>query len=875
MTVLEINGKRVEVGEEFLSLSPQEQEATVEEIASSMAPEPSEFNMGTLNRGIAQGLGGAVDLVNSGLNAVYRRVGLPEVERPFGGSQSLMAGMDAIGADVADQNAQTTLGQMVQGTGQVAGALPTIMAPMGQAAKFANPAKGATVGNTAKIITDDMVRRPVTSTASELAAGAGAVYGGAKAQELAGSENAAVRGAGEVLGGMAAGLGPYAASRALVGAAKRLPLTGAAIRSIRASIIPFTRKGGFDRASARLRTLSADPEGQAAAIATDSPLSPAQQTGDKRLMALERAILNTDATLSDEFDNRLSDASRELRDALKEPFDGDIADTRQFIEQRQDYLVQLLDTRIEQARIRADKHTAKVKPDKRESVNAVVLRRELDKAYQQASAQERELWQAVPRDAKVGTDSLRKTFAEIDADVPSAQREDIPAIASKLLGESGLKDTTTVREVHGLYSKLRQVARNARSGTAPNENLARISDMLADAALDDLGAKADMASEVGSLINDARAYSRAMNEAFNQGTVGTLRGRLRSGGDAVAPELSLATTLGRGGAKAAVAFDDMLRATGDRASLEALAIDYLKGRFQDQTVAAGKFYPSRAESFLKHNREILDRLPALRAELQSAMEAQLRATRVASVLGTRKGRLTDPRKSTGALISNARTGEEIAAIYRARSPAKAAYQATRDAAKDKTGQALAGLKSGVLDHLMQNARTGRFDDAGQPMLSGRALLGQLTDPKQAAVLNRILSKEERGRVKRIAVQLRNVETASGRLPTVGDPMNDTPNQVIGFVARIAAARQGARAGQGTGGGQLVIAGEFSKRASRILKRLTNDTAEQLLKDAVQDPDLFKALLLRENATIGLKDKRVRSLSEWAIGAGVVSSMEKE
>lgn len=334
MTVLEINGTRVEVDESFLSLSPEDQERTVEEIAASMgsAGGASEFSMGTLNRGIAQGLGGAVDLVNAGLNTVYRKVGLPEVQQPFGGSASLVAGMQAIGADVAGENAETTLGRMVQGTGQVAGALPTIMGPMGQAAKFANPGQGATVGNSAKIIVDDMVQRPVTSTSSELAAGAGAVYGGAKAQELAGSDSAAVRGVGEVLGGMAAGLGPYAATRAAIGTAKRLPITGAAIRGIRASIIPFTRKGGFDRASNRLRTLSADPEGQAAAIQSDSPLSPAQQTGDKRLMALERAILNTDATLADAFDNRLSAASRELRDALKEPFDGDIADTRQFIE---------------------------------------------------------------------------------------------------------------------------------------------------------------------------------------------------------------------------------------------------------------------------------------------------------------------------------------------------------------------------------------------------------------------------------------------------------------------------------------------------------------------------------------------------------------
>ncbi len=874
MTVLEINGKRVEVGDEFLSLTPEQQEATVEEIAQTLSP--NEFNMGTLNRGIAQGFGGAVDLVNSGLNAVYRGVGLPEVEQPFGGSRSLMAGMDAIGADVAEDDAQTTLGKMVQGTGQAAGVLPTVMVPVGQAAKLADATRGATAGNTAKIIADDLVNRPVRSMTSELAAGAGAAYGGQKAQEWSGSDNPAVRGAGEVLGGLTAGLGPYAATQAAISTARRLPLTGTVIRGIRASLIPFTRAGGFDRASARLRGLSADPEGQAALVAADGPLSPAQRTGDKRLMALERAILDTDATLSDEFDTRLSEASLELRNALKEPFSGaDIGDTRQYIDQRQDYLLRLLDTRIEQAQIRAEKQTAKVRPERRESVNAAVLRRELDKAYDQASAQERELWLAVPRDAEARTDNLRRVMSEIDTDTPLAQREDVPAIARRLLmDESGLPENTTVREVHGLYSKLRQIARNARSGTAPNENLARISNMLADAALDDLGANAD-ASEVGRLINDARAFSRALNESFNQGTVGALRGKKRSGGDAIAPELSLATTIGRGGSQGAVAFDDMLRATGNREALAATVSDYLRARFQDQTTTRNKFSLSRAEAFLKRNREVVDRLPELAAELQSAIDAQTAAGRTADVLGARRAGLSDPRRSSAALVGNARTGEEIAAIFRARSPAKAAAAVKRQAAQDKTGQALAGLKSGLLDHLMQNARTGRFDDAGQPLLSGRSLMGQLTDPKSRQVLNRILSKEEMGRINRIAVQLRNIETAQGRLPAVGEPMNDTPNQVIGFVARIAAAKQGAQVGQGTGGGQLVIAGEFSKRITRVLRNLTNDTAEQLLKDAIQDPDLFRSLLLRENAPFNLRGKKVRSLAEWAIGAGIVSAQEFE
>ncbi|MEM9392795.1 MAG: hypothetical protein AAGA38_02995 [Pseudomonadota bacterium] len=873
MTVLEINGRKVEVDDSFRALSPEQQQATVEEIAQSLGqPRSSEFNMGTLNRGIAQGFGGAVDLVNAGTNAIYRRVGLPEVHEPVGGSKSLMRGMGAIGAEVAGQDAQTTTGKMVQGVGQVAGAMPTVMAPMAQAARSANALRGPSVGNTAKMITDDMVNRPVRSSASELAAGAGAAYGGDKAQELTQSNNAALRGAGEVLGGLAAGIGPYAATRATAETAKRLPLTGSAIRAIRASVVPFTRSGGFERASERLRGLSADPEGQANMLAGPTPLSPAQTTGDKRLMALERAILNTDAALSDEFEMRLSEASQNLRAALQEPYSGsDMSDTRGFIEQRREYLFELLDTRVEQARLLAEQKASKLSPKRRETANAMLLRSELDKAFEQARAQEKQLWDAVPPMAEASTRTLRQVFGEITTSTSAAQQADIPTIAKNLLGEDGLPDETTVREVRGLYSKLRQVARNARAGTAPNDNMARIADLLAEAALDDLGARANDATDVGKLINDARAYSRAMNETFGQGTVGTLRGRLQTGGDAIPPEMTLSTTIGRGGARASVAYDDMLRATGQRGQLDDSVADYLKGRFLDQAMPGGRFSGARANAFFTQNRETLDRLPALRTELEDMVRTQGAAASATASSAKSQRALSDPRRSAGAMITNARTGEEIAAIFRARNPSKAAQSVLAQARKDKTGRALGGLKGGVVDHLMQNARTGRFDDQGQIILSGRGLLGQLNDPRKAPVLRRVLTKEELGRLRRVAVQLRNAETAQGRLPSVGEPMNDAPNQMISFVSRIAAARQGARAGQGTGGGQLVIAGEFSKRIQRILGSLTNDTAEKLLKDAIQDKELFRALLLKENAPLRLKKEAERSLAEWAIGAGVVSA----
>src|SRR5690606_23657663 len=120
---------------------------------------------------------------------------------------------------------------------------------------------------------------------------------------------------------------------------------------------------------------------------------------------------------------------------------------------------------------------------------------------------------------------------------------------------------------------------------------------------------------------------------------------------------------------------------------------------------------------------------------------------------------------------------------RSKNPRETAAQLVRQARRDKTGEATRGLKSAVVDDLLTSARTGRFDDADMPVMSGRALRSRLEDRKFGPVAGEILTSDEMGRVRRIADEFSRLETMSGRLPDVGPIMGDQPNSIISYLAR--------------------------------------------------------------------------------------------
>ncbi|WP_404379936.1 hypothetical protein [Caenispirillum salinarum] len=802
--------------------------------------------MGFVNRGIANTLGAPADLVNAGLNTV----GLGS-EQPFGGSESIRAGMGYLGIETPDRAPETMGEYVAAGTGEAAGAL----LPVGATARAASGLKGM-AGTLSRDMMNTAARRPVATLGTEMTAGAGA--GAGRYVGEMNSDDPTIRTGAELVGGLAGAMAPGAA----VSAVTRAPVTGTAIRMGKAAVVPFTESGAKVRASRRIREVAEQsPEeiNRALDAPNDYGLDPATRTGDEGLIGLRQSVMDENPPLRREGRDRLRQAEAEMRADI-EGDGGSIEATRQFLAREREAATQALRNRMQQAEARAQQRLADLSPQRARSESSAIFREELTAALKDARAQERRLWQMVPDDVTVPTEAARTRYEVLVADLPRAQRDDMPEAARRFLergGNDAFGDAETVKEVRGLRSRLLDDARKARA--AGEMNQARLADDLADALLDDLAAP----GAGSAAFDEARRFSALVNRTFRQGPAGRVLGYAREGGDRVAPELTLHATMGRGGETGAAQARDMMGAfEGDLPSARAPAArgameDYLKAQFADTAVRNGRLDLNAARRFATANDETLRQFPELRRSMLSARSAQAVADIAGQATRGQTARVDDPVTR----FLNAAPDQEIAALAKARNPAAAAQTIRARAQMDRSGVALRGAQSAMADFLLTGATRGGA-------LSGDALSRLLADGRTGTVARELLTPDQLKRLERVAGELRKVEVAREARGNAGPVMDDAPNRVIDMLGRTLGARWGAQAGQGTSGASLLTANFASQNVRRLLERLTNDKAAQLVRDAiVNDPDLLRALLA-DASTPATAEAVARKLNAWLAGPAV-------
>lgn len=850
MTEIIVEGRKVKVSDDFLSLPPDEQERTVEEIARSLGAAPAQPAaqrsgfMGQVNAGIADAVGGLVDFVNPFDAPVWGQYGL----QTGSAREGMKQGMSSLGIDVAQGAPQGAMEGMARGAGLAAGSI----IPASLVARIASVVPGA-VGMMGRDAFASMATK--TGTVAEI--GAGAVSGGiAEGARSAGAPGwladslAVVAPIGAVAGGAALARG--------VGAtAKALPLTGAAIRAGQATIkamAPMTAAGAREVAKTRLRNLAGGEDRAAELGGMIDPQdalkrTPAQQTGDENMLGLEAAGAAESPVMRERLAARRAETGQAAVAGVQAG-SGRIADTRAYFTARLTEVKDGMKSRLDRVMQMATEAVDAVGPRASETGNATALVGKIKTELDAALAREADLWNAVPRDARIATTKTQSAVDRIVKETPWAQRRDIPADLQAAFGPNGaLGDATTVAELHGLYSEMRRVARSAMAGTDQNKNRARIANDIAEAILSDLGAIGGE-SPAGRAINEARVFSRALHETFDQGAVGRILRRTIDGDEAVTPEAALARTVGRGGSQG----------VADAAKIEAAApdaageiTDYLRGRFMDAVITPdGTFSPKRAAAFMRENRETLARYPGLVAEFRRALGSRNAAEAFAA--------RTDARikaAETGSTPARFNAGQEkdaIFAIIGADNPALAARSAVATARKDQSGKAVAGLKAAFSDYLIGKAGT----EGG---LSAAKLAGLLADRQFVAAARQVYSGEEWANIQKIASALTRMETKPA---SVGGVINEGGNALIDYIVRMQAARIGGQMGGGSMGGSLQTANIFTARARDMLGRLTNDKARQLLMDAIEDPALMRALLMEPKAIYASKPAQSK-LAPYFVG----------
>ncbi len=771
------------------------------------------------------------------------------------GSDSISAGMKALGIPVSERPAETIGEHMAEGAGIAAGSLPAMIYG---AEAIAAKSGSAALASIAKTILGPFYKSPIIATGTDIAAGAGAGAGKGMVDE---SKHPILAPVAELVGGLAGGI-TFGAS--LEG--RRLMLTTArdvvktAHNRIVKSIFPFTESGARLRASKQLQSLVEKPLETAAKVGTTTigKLSPAQATGEDNLMALERVIMEREPHTARIYAKQLQNSEEALKKAAE-----DMAD------------IGGLESHIAAAADRANERLVSLTPSQQAEQASHVYHQELSDSLAAAKSVEKKLWD-IPN-VRVPTAESKRAFSALDADLPRAQSDDMPLKARILLsrykspkaedalivGPSGetvitkeaaresaaFNNSETVKEVHGFFSQMREDARLARA--AGNWNRARIADKLADAAWLDLTGAADNPTEVGAQLKAAREYSSQLNQTFRQGDVGKILGYVKTGERRVQPSESLEIAFGgRGGAQAGVTADELTKAAQfggrDPAKAETAIQDYLKRRFilaaHFDPANPGSFSLAGARTFLRNNEQLLGRFQTLLEDMNGAMNSM----DISSKLGTARN--------------------TISKALRSQTP----RDNLRKAMRGLPPEDLDAFRGALLEQGLYGLGRTSFDETGQAISSGAGLKGLLTSPKTRGAFEEVFGSTPTNRLMKIADELAAVQRAVSASYMEPEEANKIA-EVLTFFGGTMGARLGAKLGKGTSGASLRIASKMAGLVESKLGNYMNKHSSKLLLDASTDPVLYKALLTPLDSPPVISSFALKTLTDWMKRTSVSSA----
>ena len=131
------------------------------------------------SEGIADTLGMPVDLMTKGINFGARRLGLPEIQKPVGGSESIRAFLDPVMSDVEPQTAAQRIGRRV-GDDLGGGAVVAPVAGISSLGALGLNAASDAASGLAGGVTSEVTDNPIANVVASLL-GAGGVVAGSRA----------------------------------------------------------------------------------------------------------------------------------------------------------------------------------------------------------------------------------------------------------------------------------------------------------------------------------------------------------------------------------------------------------------------------------------------------------------------------------------------------------------------------------------------------------------------------------------------------------------------------------------------------------------------------------------------------------------------
>lgn len=770
-------------------------------------------------------------------------------------------GFEAIGAPYPEREPRTMDEYVGQGVGEVA----SFLLPVGGSLSKLSRGAGLT-GKITKSIWESFVKHPYIGMISELTGGAGAGVGrGATAEMAPGNQTAQT--IGTTIGGIIGGAAPslyYSVSPTMFAIKNGKTI-------LRRMVGPFTEKGAKFRAGEFVKDLVINPAETAKNISKETigDLPPAVASGEKRLVGLYKSLINQDPKTNAEAIENLSQSIVKLEGEMRQLGYGSPDLLAEVTQRRIENLKLRMDQRVIRAMDRAQQKLDKLPVALKKVDESRIVRSELEKTMRAEQVGVRKLWNQVPKELEVPMDETRAIYTSLKDDLAKAQREDLPGVLKlssifKMTKKGNWKlDTTSIKEMQGLRSKLLETARISRKNGKWNK--ARISQDIADAILDDLD-NADGSEELRAAIDATRHFKMR----FESGVPGKILGYSKSGAPAIDPDLTLDISIGRMGTKGSI---DLQKVAVTPEAMEATE-RYLGRSFTDFALdkTTGKIKPTKANDWIRSNEAILDKFPNLKEQLADSAKAQDFANKTILRMEARKQAISDPKISVAAkFLKSNDVNTEVSTILKSKNPIMMSKELVKQARKDPTGDAMRGVRAGFVDYILEKSSVGPYNELGEQTLSGNTILNFIN--KNTHTLNEIFEPNQIARMKQVGKELSKIESFDKL--GYGKPdieMKDFSSTALRLFARVGGARLGGWIARETPGGSLQTASIVSGQAKNLITKLSRDRANQMIQDAVlsSDPTFLKSLLLPLDKPLQSQFnwKRINNrLNIWLLGEG--------
>ena len=880
--IIEIeNHGRLQVPDSFKSLSPDQQQAF---IAKAIKAKPDKVDVNNVpdrvplsnktqkatgamqgaNVGLIKAIGAPVDIANAGIKGLdwlSEKAGVPKdfftpADKPFGGSEQLRGlAVDNLGIGYKDRKDLPQDQQSIALAGEIfGGSVPFAAAPLGLAntAMKTAPVAGQTMRNVGRDIVQSARTNPAQFTTAE-----GMMAGGASLGTGFGNEIFPDSPTAQLIGGIAGSLTPTASSAALQRAAPTIT------KSVKNYFAP-------KKTAAELLQKTIEDEGENIGDLVIQLRDPSRGN---------TSVQRTDSTAVDSLADTLAKKDQNLAVRLKE---ADEAMMQSYHDQMAGYggadpifYQKAIDDAINAALDKARTAAGKLYPTKADNPH-LVARKALEEAYGKIKIHEEKLWNKVPKALPITPTRTAEAFLEIKSEIlpeeslPSliegvgprivntANFDKIDALEEKLLLEEALPpfikkfatkitdssdetsfipvDTTQMQRVRSRVLRLKRLADTGGADRNPDSDLSRQLAMLNNSMLRDL--ESITTNNFATKHRMAREFSNVLHEKFSQGYPAQALGAKATGGERLAPELTLEAGLKSGGTKAYVAANQLEKATeGYNSEAMRQSIGQFMRSMAYHTVdpITGRISEKKLRTFQNDNARLLKNHPELLRDIATATdaEASIRLMLGNSLRGGKAITSID-----GLAIDNAPkvVSQAMKTAIASDNPAQLMDLV---ALAKQTGdpQSISSLRQIIMDYtISQGSKNG--------VLSARSIRNALPNSlKDTLVEQGVMSETQSVQFDKLVDEIgrmnRRMMKAKGQVEIAEDA-----SFAEDLAVRVVGARVGATLSGGDAGSSILAASAGVRGAKKLVEKIPTLKVKQLLIEAVENPDLMADLLTR-------------------------------